>query len=763
MADQVVTAAAMVEHLNDHVIGKLIVEKLNEEIHTEETMTTVEAVVVGEQAAELVIQHQPQESIPPDEIPPTQIVSEEQMIVSTVEGGEKENEEAVEQDDERHIEITIGDPVADKVIDSCVGTDNRRYYKVKWQATWEPEDELLVKYQNLIEDYWKVTVQEQNELEHKNLINNLFENVTPGEGNEDIKPNIDKLNVGKRSGEAETSGSGGGGEQMVQDTDADGHENALTAYKQVNSPEHKISDEPVLITDSKPPPLKNVEKVTDELPHKCDECTRSYSTLRKLKDHQRKLHTNLGLYQCSECPKQFNTKRSLQMHMNRHTGIGPHACPGCGKRYMTPQELVFHKRSCNGLVDKEFTCEQCGKRFATKTHLVFHMKIHLPDDEKPFKCQFCTRTFAYNHDCVHHMRLHLGEKPYKCTECDKAFHRKSYLTEHMFVHTGISKYQCETCKQYFRTQQMLQTHVKNIHILKKTAKTPRARNARPNDKSPAKRNTKKKYRCEDCDKEFKFVKEYHFHCAVNHKGSKLMMEEGREEEVLADFEPTMVYKCRHCEKSFRYVSLLKKHAETHKLDRGDGEHDKGNESEKENQQEGGVQDVDEPMNDEDCEKVSMKESAADENVVEEIHIAATEEGEPQTALIEQGDDQVTVCYVTHKDVLDNVEELNILACGHCLAGFTDEEQLNQHVLSEHSDLILQSEEIAVEHVTTAETSEEHDGTQQVQLHDGSLHVLDGSEGMKIIQLALEAKQQELEALQKQRQSQENQEVHMDTS
>ena len=49
---------------------------------------------------------------------------------------------------------------------------------MKWQATWEPEDELLVKYQNLIEDYWKVTVHEQNELEHKNLINNLFENIT---------------------------------------------------------------------------------------------------------------------------------------------------------------------------------------------------------------------------------------------------------------------------------------------------------------------------------------------------------------------------------------------------------------------------------------------------------------------------------------------------------------------------------------------------------------------------------------------------------
>lgn len=56
--------------------------------------------------------------------------------------------------------------------------DNRRYYRVRWRATWEPEEELLDKYQNLIEDYWKVTVEEQNNLEHKNLINNLLENIS---------------------------------------------------------------------------------------------------------------------------------------------------------------------------------------------------------------------------------------------------------------------------------------------------------------------------------------------------------------------------------------------------------------------------------------------------------------------------------------------------------------------------------------------------------------------------------------------------------
>lgn len=138
--------------------------------------------------------------------------------------------------------------------------------------------------------------------------------------------------------------------------------------------------------------------------------------------------------------------------------------------------------------------------------------------------------------------------------------------------------------------------------------------------------------------------------------------------------------------------------------------------------------------------------------VEVNEVTVTQEG---GALAGVADDEnsITVCYVTHKgDGLENGEELNILACGHCLAGFTDEGQLNQHVLTEHADLILQSEEIAVEHVTT--TAEEAPPMDHQVIADNvSAHVLDGSEGMKIIQLAL-AKQQEMEALEKQKQLEE---------
>ena len=203
---------------------------------------------------------------------------------------------------------------------------------------------------------------------------------------------------------------------------------------------------------------------------------------------------------------------------------------------------------------------------------------------------------------------------------------------------------------------------------------------------------------------------------------------------------------------------------------------------------------------------------------------------------ESADSPAIVCYVTEKgEVLttadhdggniDNIvsvgEELNILACGHCLAGFTDEGELNRHVITEHSDLIgidtvekqqlLLRQQLAVaaassasshgaaeliplstsandadivtapeidqrQHVTASEfsttsgnevittsvvgTSDETHQllTQQhvtVEAEDGTaIHVLDGTEGIKIIQLAMEAKQ-ELEALERQKQRQQH--------
>ena len=508
--------------------------------------------------------------------------------------------------------------------------------------------------------------------------------------------------------------------------------------------------------------------------------------------------------------------------------------------------------------------------------------------------------------------------------------------------------------------------------------------------------------------DFKFIKEFHFHCAVNHKeniikngNNKPKTETNNDqtdtttttsnnstskpsnngEEVLTDFEPTMIYKCRHCDKTFKWLSVLKKHADTHK-EKLNNDNKKGGggfvvavEQETEAEDSTTNQTTAEAAEDNTTDhdklhevvtssnsnslQTAISDNALDNNVT--VNVTAMDIDEDTTtttttttnhqligsssdgsrggdvktsygdssnvsivtALLQQrgsasttvggaasttdtvesvilerlnavtagvnaGGQQLSfhshnqgqvsgegssiadssvvtavesttspvaespaiVCYVTDKgEVLTTTstadhggvdgettvnvsEELNILACGHCLAGFTDEGELNRHVITEHSDLIgidsveqqelllrqqlaattttasvsasphgaseltslaSVAEKIVSEMVTASEVVDIDQQQQHVQHHvtanefsttseagvittsvdgttgnaqqlltqqhvtveteDGTaIHVLDGTEGIKIIQLAMEAKQ-ELEALERQEQQQ----------
>jgi len=450
-----------------------------------------------------------------------------------------EGEYSIQQQEPKPVQITA----------TCMGTDNRRYYKIQWSESWAPEELLVDKYSGLIATYWKDYLQEGKDQETQNESAAVQED--PTEQNiaaYTLNNPFDREVESRLSASQEASDTNSGVKNLIQAS-----QKLPTGDKWYNQP---LRRQCVIPPDSK---LDSRQLTNPELrPFKCIDCSRSYSTQQRLKDHRRKIHANRGEFPCTLCTKMFPNKRNLQLHMDRHTGIGPHSCRGCMKKFMIKTDCEHHQRSCDRLVRKDYVCNVCGKAFSTRTHLTFHQKIHIPDEQKPFQCTHCPRRFSYNHDCVHHMRLHVGEKPFKCKECPKAFHRKTYLMEHMFEHTGVSKHRCQECQQYFKTQQMLQTHVKNIHVLKKPP---------PGSTDTVKKKKKKKkvkYKCVKCDKEFRFMKEYHYHTAVNHKDD--IDVEIKKEVEFSCFEPTMVYKCKYCDKSFQWPSMLKKHAQVHNWD-----------------------------------------------------------------------------------------------------------------------------------------------------------------------------------------------------
>ena len=112
----------------EHSIPVEVVDNLNEEIIEELAKQVQAAAAASAAASEQQIQETAEQTLVDSAM---QAVNQDVLNTSVHNNAAVTTDELVE--DDRHIEITIGDPVAEKVIDSCVGTVclsfNAFYYK----------------------------------------------------------------------------------------------------------------------------------------------------------------------------------------------------------------------------------------------------------------------------------------------------------------------------------------------------------------------------------------------------------------------------------------------------------------------------------------------------------------------------------------------------------------------------------------------------------------------------------------------------------
>ncbi|RXM32473.1 Zinc finger protein GLIS2 [Acipenser ruthenus] len=89
-------------------------------------------------------------------------------------------------------------------------------------------------------------------------------------------------------------------------------------------------------------------------------------------------HTNEKPHRCPTCNKSFSRLENLKIHNRSHTGEKPYICPyeGCNKRYSNSSDRFKHTRT--HYVDKPYYCKMAGclKRYTDPSSLRKHIKAH---------------------------------------------------------------------------------------------------------------------------------------------------------------------------------------------------------------------------------------------------------------------------------------------------------------------------------------------------------------------------------------------------
>lgn len=164
------------------------------------------------------------------------------------------------------------------------------------------------------------------------------------------------------------------------------------------------------------------ETHTDDKKFICEHCGSGFYQKGNLMQH---LKTDIGLCKgmkgthsvmmdCNLCKRSFTSVNRLKQHERKHQRLEELSGP-------------------DGLV-----CKDCGKSFTGFHQLQRHLMTHA--GERPHKCKFCEKSFTQKSNMMAHMRIHTGYRPYECYICGQGFTQGTTLKIHVEKNHDISTY-----------------------------------------------------------------------------------------------------------------------------------------------------------------------------------------------------------------------------------------------------------------------------------------------------------------------------------
>uniref|UniRef100_W5KH16 Zinc finger and BTB domain containing 40 n=1 Tax=Astyanax mexicanus TaxID=7994 RepID=W5KH16_ASTMX len=287
--------------------------------------------------------------------------------------------------------------------------------------------------------------------------------------------------------------------------------------------------------------------------YSCDWCNKSFDFKCRLLRHRKRCAMSPDKAQhCTDCSQVFPSLTALQQHCSQAHGAPsakkrktqPVACELCGKTFKHPSGLLYHKRT-EHLEERPYVCEECGAKFSANSSLKNHMRLHT--GEKPYQCKHCDMSFTVAAALSYHTKKkHAEGKMYSCQYCSSTFAQSIELTRHVRTHTGDKPYVCRECGKGFRQANGLSVHLQTFHNV-----------AEPHD-------------CQKCRVSFGSLDELREHIQEVHpkelhqcpECSRILSTAAQLEKHMSIHDGSKPYSCKSCNKSYQTLSGLWYHNRT---------------------------------------------------------------------------------------------------------------------------------------------------------------------------------------------------------
>ena len=175
--------------------------------------------------------------------------------------------------------------------------------------------------------------------------------------------------------------------------------------------------------DEEGPATLNIEVPLDKKPKLGetleDTCDRNLTQLDEKEDVEIEM-------KCDNCSKTFCSQRKLKGHMRRNHGREV-ICQKCGHKAFSKESLYQHERSAH--MQLHYMCDQCSFDANTQNKLQYHKKTK--HDGKSYQCNLCEhRPYVEYRGLVNHMKCHDG-LAFHCEYCDHESRTEVLLKRHV--------------------------------------------------------------------------------------------------------------------------------------------------------------------------------------------------------------------------------------------------------------------------------------------------------------------------------------------